>query len=276
MKIGYTFHIGNKPFRDFLSKISKLGFDYLEVSLTYPWPFKLSHSELNLFKNIKKKFGLDLAFHSPWGGVQIFHPQEKISKASFEIIEDCLKFSEKFEGNYFNLHQTIDVPNYFFVKEEIEKKKVKVSLEIARKFKIPITFENTPKISLGTPNQFEFIKKSKKLFFTFDVGHVFMAKKEIESSRIEELKREDLSIENWFRKFKKKILVVHLHDYILEEKSLDHLVLGQGKLKLEEIFEKIRKTSCKFILLEIFYSLRGKIKNEEIKRSLELVRNFFG
>jgi len=110
------------------------------------------------------------------------------------------------------------------------------------------------------------------LKFTLDVGHAVVAKHEIRRKK-NPFKKEKLSLEYWFSKFKDKILVVHLSDVFIEDKKVkDHFPIGSGNLNLKRIAKLIKRTKCEYIVLEIFRKEKGKVTQKDLKNSLGKVK----
>jgi sugar phosphate isomerase/epimerase len=273
MYIGLPFYIGN--INEMNPRIlSNLGIDFVEISLNYPWPNKIKNKEVEYFKKLKEN-GIDIAFHSPRAGVQLFHPSSIISRSAFEEIKKSIKFAKKFEPLYFVLHQNLDVVGFQYLKDEILKNihnYCRFFNKISKK-KFTISFENNDRKFLGSPNQFEFLFSYPNIFLTLDIGHVFISKYEIESSFVP-ITKEKIDLEVWIKKFKNKIIGIHLHDVIkINGRMYDHIKLGDGKLNLKNIFKELNCTKCQFILIESFYSKeRREIKLSERKKEIDYVR----
>jgi sugar phosphate isomerase/epimerase len=270
MKIGLPLYIGN--IKD-SKNLSALGIDFVEISLNYPWPNKIKDGEIEYFKELKEN-GICIAFHAPRAGIQLFHPSSTISKAAFSEIKKSIKFARKFEPLYFLLHQNLDVAGFRYLEDEILKnihKYCKFFDKISKKEFI-VSFENNDKKFLGSPNQFNFLFNYSNLFLTLDIGHVFTAKYEIENSIIQ-ITKEKISLESWIKKFKEKIIGIHLHDVIENRRVYDHIKLGDGRLNFKTIFRKLNLTKCQFILIESFYSKKGeKITLNERRKEIEYIK----
>jgi len=128
---------------------------------------------------------------------------------------------------------------------------------LCKKVDFPLTFENTGRKSFSTPEQFEFVKKINNAFICLDTGHLFKASS-VWGRKIE--------IEDWVKKFPKKILTLHLHNVKKYKGEFqDHLSFSiKGLVKLEEVFRKVK--SPKFVVLETFYSNEKK-KSQLIQKS---------
>jgi len=82
-------------------------------------------------------------------------------------------------------------------------------------------------------------------------------------------------IERWIENCGAKILVVHLHDCCLTDKQ-DHLSFGRGDLDFDAVFTLLKRTSCKYLLIETFWRNRNKdeMDYEELGRNVEFCRSY--
>ena len=277
MKFAANAWYGDRPLQSTFERTHKLGFDYIELSLDYPWPDQLTSEEIGLLEKLKEEYGLEIAFHGPWAGKALYHPREEISDACLKVYEKCLKFAGKFDPLYFNFHQFGYVATSGF--EEIRKKIYDKALETTQRIVkfgrgFPVTIENNPDRFFGRPKDIKFLlDEIKDLNFCFDVGHAVVSKWEIQRSKSEST--EKLGVEDWLKLFKDRILAAHLHDCKVERDSrpMDHYVIGKGNLDFESIGRALRKTSCQYVLLETFYRERRVYASEEdLKNNLEFLR----
>ena len=270
MKYGISVWYGDKPLEKIFEVLSNYGFDYVEIFLCYPFPEKITE---NLNK-LKREYGLDIAFHAPCSGIHLSHPRKEISDAALIIMKKCIKFASKFSPLYFNFHQSVEVETFEF--EEVRKDVFAVTLkstknisELCRKFNIPVTIENNSSPFFGTPKQLKSIFKNiHDINFCFDVGHVVKTNWKIRNYT-GCLVKEKSTINNWFKVFNRKILLVHLHDCLIEnnEEPKDHLIFGNGSLDIEKICKMIKKTSCKYVTIETIF--REKWKKRALKNDLK-------
>lgn len=272
---------GDRPLQTAFERAHKLGFDYIEFSLDYPWPDQLTGEEIALMKKLKGDYGLEIAFHGPWAGKILSHPRDEISDACLKVHEKCLKFASKFNPLYYNFHQFGQAATFGF--EEVKKRIFDRTLETTRRMVnlgkengFPITIENNPHPFFGRLKHLKLVlEEISDLNFCFDVGHAVMSKWEVQRAKGEELV-EKLELEDWFDFFKDKILTVHLHDCLIKSNSRpkDHLVIGQGNLDFEKIIAMVKKTTCRHILLETYYRGDGTYPSEQdLKNNLEFCKN---
>jgi len=276
MKYGVNLWIGDTPLSSALEVISKIGFDYCEFSLDYPFPNYVNKKMVNELKKIKEH-GLELGFHGPVYGILLAHPRKEISEASFRVMKKCINFASKFNPIYFNFHQITSTPTLMF--NEIKKKifnqallTTKETVRIGKKLKIPITIENNPSPFFGTPSQFKIVfNKIKKINFCFDIGHVWECNWAIKQQDTREPINEKFEFKDWINQFKKKIFVIHLHDVFVYKNysPRTHLTLGEGNLDLEKICKTIKRTNCKYVLIEVFQKKTYK----DLKKNLEFCKS---
>jgi sugar phosphate isomerase/epimerase len=281
MKIGVNVWYGHGPLSKSLKKAKEVGFDYVEISLDYPWNVKMNKNEVKALK-MAKNYNLDLAFHSPWAGIHIAHPINEISLASVKVVENCLRFVSNFAPIYFNFHPgTMEAlirnirlqrryPNIMKIAERKLREVVLYFKKLSKNLGIKLVVENSPRI-FYLPEHFVFLRKLKNVELCFDIAHA------IKSMEFEEVRKDPKKIlKKWFKTFKGKISVIHLHDVKIEkEKILDHLLLGLGDLDLEFVFNMVRKSNCRYLLLECYRDLdRRRVSISEMKESLELCKHF--
>jgi sugar phosphate isomerase/epimerase len=262
-KIGLNFWV-NSDLSQILTAI-ELGCDYLEICLEFP--FFLKKNNVWLLKTAKEN-GLELAFESPQGAVQMFNPIPQISKVSVKIMKKMLHFSSKFDPLYFNFHQVIDIPTYNILENKIEKRKVEVVKELSKIVDFPLTFENIARKSLSTPEQFSFIKKFDNVFLCLDVGHLPQAS---------HIWKREIELEDWLKSFKNKILTLHLHN-VKKYKGMfyDHMTFSsRGLIDLKKVLKKTE--GVRFILLETFYLdvEKNPVDKITLSRDLEKIRMFY-
>jgi len=281
MKFAIPIWYGDRSLKFAFEMAHRLGFDYIEFSLDYPWPDRLKKEEISLLEKLEDEYGLEIAFHGPWAGKVISHPRDEISDACLKIYEKCLKFARKFNPLYFNFHQFGYSATSGF--EEIRKRIFDKALETTRVIVnfgrgFPVTVENNPGRLFGRPKDIKLLLDwITDLNFCFDVGHAAVSKWEIQRGK--SVPDEKLEIKDWLELFKDRILTVHLHDCLIEDNSkpMDHFAIGKGNLDFESIARAVKKTSCRYALLETFYRERGVYASEEdLKNNLEFCRGLIG
>ena len=277
--LGAPVWYGNRPFKRTIEQLYKLELDYFEFSLDYPLPDCMEEAERSEIKEMLEEFGMEIAFHSPLD-IAVAHPRDEIADASMTVLRRCMEFSADFMplSLYYNLHLNPRVSTYKLddVRAGIKIKSLGRCEEIAKmasELGIVVSVENDFVPFEWSDLIFDALS-SPKLYFTFDVGHAIMAEvthpgiKGGEDSYLDYLKR-------WIEKCGAKILVVHLHDCSLTEKQ-DHLSIGRGELDFDAVFGLLKRTNCKYMVIETFWRNKEKeeMNYEEMRRNVELCRSY--
>ncbi len=270
---------GNRPFKRTIEELYKLGLDYFEFSLDYPLPDCIKGVEREEIKGLLELFGMKIAFHSPLD-IAVAHPRDELADASMTVLRRCMEFYVDFMplSLYYNLHLNPRVSTFKLedVREGLKIKALGRCEEIAKmasEFDIPVSVENDLVPFEWSDLIFDALSYTK-LYFTFDVGHAIMA--EVHHPRIK--RREDSYLDylkRWVEKCRDKILVVHLHDCSLTEKQ-DHLSIGRGELDFDAVFRLLKRTNCKYMVIETFWRNKEKeeMSYEELMRNVEFCRGY--
>ncbi|RLF14865.1 MAG: hypothetical protein DRJ97_05435 [Thermoprotei archaeon] len=259
-----------------LKKANEYGFDYVEVSLDYPWPERLSKA-IEEIKDAKAKYGVEVAIHAPWRDVALASPRPMLREAALKLYEQCLEFASKLSAIYFNLHiMSREAWSIEGVREEMEEAalaSINYIAEKARGYSIEITVENNPEPLFGTPNTLSRIIEGCGVKLCLDVGHAACSKWIVEHRGLDEF-REDLSLEGWIKRFKGKVLVGHLHDYDVEGESFyDHLMPGEGSANVKENLRLLKEAGCRMLVLEVHWASKRKpAKFKDLRKALEIVK----
>jgi len=276
---GATVWYGNRPFKRTIEELYKLELDYFEFSLDYPLPDCMVEIERKKIIELLEEFELKIAFHSPLD-ISVAHPRDEVADASMTVLRKCMNFSADFMplSLYYNLHLNPRVSTYKLdeVREGIMIKSLGRCEEIAKmasEFGLLVSVENDLVPFEWSDLIFDALSATN-LYFTFDVGHAIMAEvthpkiKMGDGSYLDYLKR-------WVERCRDKILVVHLHDCALADKQ-DHLSIGRGELDFDAVFDLLKTTSCKYIVIETFWRNKDKeeMTYEEMRRNVEFCRSY--
>ncbi|MHC1610184.1 MAG: sugar phosphate isomerase/epimerase family protein [Candidatus Methanospirareceae archaeon] len=281
--LGVPIWYGNRPFERTIEELHRLELDYLEFSLDYPLPGCMAEAEREGLNRLLEEYNLKIGFHSPLD-IAVAHPRDEIADASMGILRECMEFSAEFLPLtlYYNLHLHPRVPTY---KLEDVRKRIKVKglkrceeiMEIASEFGITVCVENDLLPFEWSDLILEALSRFyPNLRFTFDVGHAIKA----EMCYPGEIKEKDGGyhhLTRWIEKCGAKILVTHVHDCAWSGDEVeDHLSLGSGELDLDRIFELLRSTSSKYLLIEAFWKNKAKEEMDygELRRNVELCRSY--
>lgn len=271
-RVGFSLWYGNRDKEKLLERMVEEGFDYVEISLDYPWPY------LQNFKDVVKKaydLGLEIGFHGPWRDIRLASPLDEIAEASRKIVRKVLENVSKFELKYFNLHLISE--EISFDKKVVEKvieqanKTVEFLENLSREFSISITLENNPHGHFAYPTYFAQIDMDS-LKFCLDVGHAVIAYYNAGETSYTPVG----IIRDWINTVgKDKIYVTHLHDVVKKNDNyVNHYLFGLGILNLEEISKFLcEKTSTRYMLFETFRKNRdNEAKPLKEREVLNLVR----
>jgi sugar phosphate isomerase/epimerase len=273
--LGAPVWYGNRPFTSTIEELHKLELDYFEFSLDYPLPDCMGKTDRAELKELLKDYGMKIAFHSPLD-ISVAHPRAELADASMAILKRCMGFSAEFVplSLYYNFHLHPRVSTYTLedVRAEMKIKglrRCKTITRMASEFGILASVEN----DLVPFEWSELILEALSapdLYLTFDVGHAIMA--ELHRSTMQKGGYLDY-IARWIEKCGPKILVVHFHDCALTEKQ-DHLSLGAGELDFDAVFDLLKRTNCKYIVIETFWrnTDKGEMTYGELKRNVDFCR----
>lgn len=266
-----------RPLVKALERANEYGFDYVEVSLDYPWPEELRSRELREIKEAEERLGVKLAIHAPWRDIALASPRQALREASLKVLEQCLQFSTEVEALYFNVH--VSTREAWTIRE-VKQRAVEAALESikqlalkANELGVELTVENNPEPSFGVPSTLKPLVEVDGVKLCLDVGHVAYANWLIERRGMGELKERAASLEEWVEAFKGRVLVGHLHDYLAEGNEFqDHLLPGEGGADVKGDLELLLRAGCEMMLLEVHWASKGKpAKFNDLRRALKTV-----
>jgi sugar phosphate isomerase/epimerase len=253
MKFGYPFW--HQDDWGVLRQVSDAGFDYLEVYLDFPWhrnvPERLEHD--------LEEHGLGIAFHGPLTDIALCSPIPKVAQCSLDIVEDSIRYVNHLKPLYFNQHILASkiYKNYRKVPPEIYTQ-AKESFTRLNKLTPNFVVENNVGSVLSEIEEFRGIPCN----LCYDIPH------SVRTTGNQGI------ISKWFNHFKERIKAAHVHDVRGQK---DHLIIGNGELKFEPIFDYLKKYKVKYALLETFYRKKPQelATMEDWKNGLEYCKRFF-
>ncbi len=282
--LGSPVWYGNRPFEKTIEELYKIGVDYIEFSLDYPLPDCMSPVEKKEMKKLLDDCDLQIGFHSPLD-TAIAHPRDEIADANMTILSRCLQFSAEFlpRAVYYNFHVHPRIPTYKLpdVRKQVNSKGLERCKElamVASEFGIASSVEN----DLVPFERSDLIIEAlyllyPKLQFTFDVGHAIKAEV-CHSRREREDRRYQDYLKRWIEKCGAMILVAHLHDCAWTGNVMqDHVSLGRGEVEFEVVFDILKSSTCKYVLIETFWKNKEKKRMDykELRSNVELCRSYF-
>ena len=261
VKFGYCFWYEDGRISSIPSKVKKLGLDYAEVSLTYPWPDMITQSEMPKTRHSLEGLGVRFAFHGPLEGLFLFNPREEIVRAAVEIHKKCLEFASRLNPLYYTFHIKADLMTLHIKAKDLALERCLDSLdnlvEMSRELGIRLVVENSSSTAYLVPIE-ELL--SRDLDFNLDVGHWFKGGRGYE----------ELSI--LVRDLRERVVLLHLHDTRFRDAPAeDHLSLGQGDIDFDKVFNILRDSRIEWIDLETMPS-KQDIVSENLCKARKLAR----
>ncbi|MDW8022004.1 MAG: sugar phosphate isomerase/epimerase family protein [Nitrososphaerota archaeon] len=231
-----------------MSEISKSGFDYIEISLDYPWPFR-GELKIGEVVQLAKLEGLSVAFHGPWRDIRLSSPIEKVRNASIEVFKSFIEEISNFECEYVVTHLSTDqafdkIP---LIRSEVIDSAVKSIEELssfAQRLGLRMAFEN---VKEDLP-QFREVVNRTKSEVCLDVSHIICF-----SSKAS--KRDDLIdiVARWINEFRDRIKMMHFSGVkFMEDWVRDHLITDENDPFLQLVKRELKKLKIENLLLEIF------------------------
>lgn len=253
--IGRLVWYGDFPLNRKLELLREVGYEYVELSLDYPFPDELNSREL---EDLLSSYEMNISFHSPLD-VFVAQPRDEIFEASLKIVERCLDFASKFETLYYNFHIT-----YFSPTREFDKVKKKI-LENGRKaceFILSKSEEYGFHACLEYDRNFDEKFLVDGLRICLDIGHFALANK----------KNFEKELRKFVAEFGSRILVCHVHD-CEPEKRVDHISLRRGKLDFQFIFSHLK---AEHYTIETFWrdSEKNELRDVDVIYDYEVLKGF--
>ncbi len=265
---GLPIWYGSGRIDDVLQIAYEKGFDYVEISLDYPWPEIIDEIVFNRVKKLIKEYDFKVGIHAPWRDISLASPRENLRVASLKVYKKCISFAEKLESEYFNFHiftkEATEYEEVYKAVYQATKRSIKEIVRLCNEAGVKPTLENNPTEFLGKIEEINTIlHEIGNLYMCLDIGHMIVA-----NTKKEELK-ETSELEKWFRTLGDKVKVIHIHDYRVEgEKVRDHFLLGKGDIDIDNMVNLINNSKAHFILLEMFWLSRNKRVSIDDLRSI--------
>jgi len=233
MKIGAP----NNPRIDIVKEIRWIGknrFDFVDLFLEEDKavPERIDVERTN---NEIKKYNLDITGHTGWY-LQTSSPIKSIRDSVVNEVEKYLKTFNQLEVKKVTIHANWFV-NLFSVEESINFQiyTLKNIVQKAKKYGIKIMFEPIDTKYDNIKNVSKILNKIKGLYLHLDIGHANISENEIE---------------DWIKKFHKKIIHIHLHDN--NGKMDQHKSIGKGNINWKKVIKTLKKYYDGTITLEVF------------------------
>ncbi len=280
MKFGLPVWHGNiESIESEIRRAYLLGFDYVEISLDYPWPETLSKSRIKKIVGLARDLGIGIAFHAPPEGVDIGSPFPETRKNSVKFLLFLVKWSKQFGPLYLNFHGSAgeqfspsDDDLFLGAVLSATRRSAREISSGARKLRVPVTFENTPDPIFGISRNIDFILGSG-VSLCLDIGHSEI----INCVSKKVLGKEDRQYKKWAKLSGKRILTIHLHKV---KRGSDHYPFSKKDRELGKGYGALARNSrAKFTTIEIMKEEHGavhKVSDRTMKSCLEAARSWTG
>ncbi|MEM0178525.1 MAG: sugar phosphate isomerase/epimerase [Fervidicoccaceae archaeon] len=236
-----------------LSYASSMGFENIEVSLEYPWPFWDSNSFNEIMKLLRDQ-GFSLGAHLPWRDLVIASPYEEVRRGAIAYIMRLLEVMTKWDFKYavahFSTREKVKFGNRDYLSPIILEMK-----DAAEKFKdagIIFAVENAPYGPLAVKESFVQLLRELDGNACLDLGHVVAR---LISNGENQLSMVESMINDWVSSIAEKTSVVHVHGVAkINGNVVEHMrISGYEKYfaKSLNILEKLGRDP--FVTLEVFF-----------------------
>lgn len=254
-----------------MSEISKSGFDYIEISLDYPWPFK-GDLRLRDVVQLAESEGLSVAFHGPWRDIRLSSPIESVRNASVKAFKDFMKKIAEFKCDYVVVHLSTDqaVDKISLIRDEVINSAVKSAKELSsfmRDLSLRIVFEN---VKESLPEFREIVSRTDSEI-CLDISHAICVS-------VRNGKRRDLEgdVINWMNEFRDRIRVIHFSGIkFIGNWVRDHLMTDENDRFLNLVKRELRNLQVDNFLLEIFFEEvnHGEVSPARLAKIVEFLKS---
>jgi len=249
MKIGFPIWYGyGDRIRGIILEAAEAGFDYIEVSLDYPWPLAGDWRLEEVVGEILDR-GLSAAFHAPWRDIRLASPIGAVRRASVRALEKFMSRVSKYPCDYAVVHVSSDqaVDRIPRLREECVASAVKSIREI-------LSSKTMSSIRIVCENVREDLEMFKRIIseagveVCLDVSHAICVA--ARSSRRNGLEEEARA---WIRGLGSMIRVLHISGVRFEGNWVrDHLTITRDDRYLKLVKEELEGLAVENLLLEVF------------------------
>ncbi len=232
-KIGFVGEDRQSILED-LEFAAKEGFDFYEVQ-GVGIKIDLKNSVIRKVRKIVQKNNISLNFHAIFF-LPISSSIPQISNAALKLLKKELILARKLGAKLVTVHggKKESIGKKEIVKKNFETsiKNLREIVKLAKKYGIKVGLENSGKVREGLytkPEELiDAVKKVKGLGIVFDIGHANLVVKKLK-----------LNLESYFRKIRKFVINVHLHD---NHGNFDeHLLIGEGNIDFKKFLGLCKK-----------------------------------
>ncbi|HDD65998.1 MAG TPA: sugar phosphate isomerase/epimerase [Nitrososphaeria archaeon] len=255
--------------RELAREAARVGFDYLEISLDYPWPFK-GRLPLREVVETAAKEDLSPAFHLPWRDVRPASPLEDVRRSSLKVLEKVVAELSGFECEYLVAHVSTD--QALDKIDEITGEVVEAAVESIRSLR---SFSEAGGLRLVIENVREDLKTFLEIVSRsgahacLDVGHAVCS---IAKRMGREAVERELS--KWFDSLRDRIRVIHYSGIRFGNGWVrDHQLTSSADRYLRFTKSRIRGLSLRNLLLEVFEGPGdGEVKPSQLADAVSFLK----
>ncbi|RLF21921.1 MAG: hypothetical protein DRJ68_02370 [Thermoprotei archaeon] len=261
VRVGFPLWIGDRGnFEAKLKEAYEAGFDFIELSLDFPWPIPDS-STPNLIARAMKEMGLDIALHGCWRDVKLASPISEVREASVKYVVRILDCCKALEPAYVVFHVSTDqavseANEYEQLIVDSAVKSVKEVVSYASKRGLEVVFENVPHQFCASLDQaVKLFRQVNGCKVCFDVGHAY-------AHSVRRNRNVDLYelVNSWLRELRDLIKCIHVYDCLVQGRWIDeHITPTTTSHSIKALIEASRSWSFKpaFIVIEAFKNPDG-------------------
>ncbi|HDZ35510.1 MAG TPA: sugar phosphate isomerase/epimerase [Thermococcus sp.] len=241
---------GMTDFREWVGKVQNTGFDFVE--LVSEWPHYLTKANYRGFAEVVEGYGMKVTVHAPFSDVNIGALNEKLRRASLEILRETIEVASEMNALVVTVHPGHHSPASMKNERkylEIQRESLKKIAAWGEEFGVKVGLENMPRfvtLDAQTCERLGELLGDVEIGVTFDVGHLNTTTGEFE---------------RFLEIFGDIIVHAHLHDNRGERD--EHLALGDGTVPWGRVLPMLPRVTW---ALEV-----GDIKSA--RRSLEFLKN---
>jgi len=234
-----------------ISYASSMGFQSVEVSLEYPWPY-WEMEEFERLMRLLKDQGFKIGAHLPWRDLSIASPYPDVRAGAIEYLKKLYEIMTKWEFQYavshFSTREKVKFNSREYLAEVVADLKGLASL--FQSGGINFAVENAPFGPLSIKGNFMELVNEAGTQACLDYGHI--AAKLMEDEKLSFLEE---TIADFTSSLSEKISVIHIHGVSkINGKIMEHMSLeGYEKVYVRglSMLESLGKDP--YVTLEVFF-----------------------
>ncbi len=272
MRYGAPIWPGDRNIWENIAMYYAAGFNYIEVSLDYPWAWSVDSNVLDLLRKAMREFGIKIAIHAPWRDVPYAGVYGELRMLVRRILDVVKKYAEQLEALYIVFHITSQeaykIPS---VKKAVEKSALEslgMILKVLEGYNVCV--ENLPAGFGSSIEDLELlVREYRESCFCFDIGHAILSG----LGRLCTINELSHCITAWIEALGRYMYVAHVHDITNYNGIVhDHVMPGGGIINWEETCRILARIPVKYVMIEMF--LTGDLRrplSSHYSRALDLV-----